>query len=333
MESNPILVVDDESSYLELVKGLLNDEGYKNVLTENNPLKVMPLLERTDVDLILLDVYMPEMNGLDLLEKIYAEYPSIPVVIVTAVNEVEIALKAVKLGAYEFITKPPNTDRLLLTIQRALSKRLLESERDSLRKAFVDEKPERRVFSDLITDSPLMYKVFELVEIFAPTSETVLITGETGTGKDLIAKKIHDLSPRRDYQFIPVNLASISTSLFESELFGHRKGTFTGANNDKMGYFESANKGTIFLDEIGELPLHLQGKLLRTIQYNEVYRIGDSKPVNLDIRIISASNKDLLPGVIQTTMTSASLGSDTHSIPLCPPTGCTTLMAGEARFS
>ncbi len=297
MESNPILVVDDESSYLELVKDLLNDEGYKNVLTENNPLKVMPLLERTDVDLILLDVYMPEMNGLDLLEKIYAEYPSIPVVIVTAVNEVEIALKAVKLGAYEFITKPPNTDRLLLTIQRALSKRLLESERDSLRKAFIDEKPERRVFSDLITDSPLMYKVFELTEIFAPTSETVLIAGETGTGKDLIAKKIHDLSPRRNHQFIPVNLASISTTLFESELFGHRKGTFTGADNDKMGYFESANKGTIFLDEIGELPMHLQGKLLRTIQYNEIYRIGDSKPVNLDIRIISATNKDLLEAV------------------------------------
>ncbi len=297
MESSPILVVDDENSYLELVKGLLNDEGYKNVLTENNPLKVMPLLDRTDVDLILLDVYMPEMNGLDLLEKIYAEYPSIPVVIVTAVNEVEIALKAVKLGAYEFITKPPDTDRLFLTIQRALSKRLLESERDSLRKAFIEEKAERIVFSDLITDSALMYKVFELVEIFAPTNETVLITGETGTGKDLIAKKIHDLSPRRDYQFIPVNLASISTSLFESELFGHRKGTFTGAHGDKMGYFESANKGTIFLDEIGELPMHLQGKLLRTIQYNEVYRIGDSKPVNLDIRIISASNKNLLEAV------------------------------------
>ena len=297
MESSPILVVDDESSYLELVKGILNDEGYKNVLTENNPLKVMPLLERTDVDLILLDIYMPEMNGLDLLEKIYAEYPSIPVIIVTAVNEVEIALKAVKLGAYEFITKPPDTDRLFLTIQRALSKRLLESERDSLRKAFIAEKSERIVFSDLITDSGLMYKVFELVEIFAPTNETVLITGETGTGKDLIAKKLHDLSPRRDYQFIPVNLASISTSLFESELFGHRKGTFTGAGDDKMGYFESANKGTIFLDEIGELPLHLQGKLLRTIQYNEVYRIGDSKPVNLDIRIVSASNKDLLEAV------------------------------------
>jgi len=238
VESSPILVVDDESSYLELVKVLLIDEGYKNVLTENNPLKVMPLLERTDVDLILLDVYMPEMNGLDLLEKIYAEYPSIPVIIVTAVNEVEIALKAVKLGAYEFITKPPDTDRLFLTIQRALSKRLLETERDSLRKAFIAEKSERIVFSDLITDSGLMYKVFELVEIFAPTNETVLITGETGTGKDLIAKKLHDLSPRRDFQFIPVNLASISTSLFESELFGHRKGTFTGAGDDKMGYFE-----------------------------------------------------------------------------------------------
>lgn len=297
MESSPILVVDDEKSYLELVKGLLNEVGYKNVLTEDNPLKVMPLLSRTDIDLILLDVYMPEMNGLELLEKIYAEYPSIPVIIVTAVNEVEIALKAVKLGAYEFITKPPDTDRLLLTIKRALSKRLLETERDSLRKAFVEEKQERRVFADLITDSPLMYKVFELVEIFAPTNETVLIAGETGTGKDLIAKKIHDLSPRRNQQFIPVNLASISTSLFESELFGHRKGTFTGASDDKMGYFETANKGTIFLDEIGELPLHLQGKLLRTIQYNEIYRIGDSKPVNLDIRIISATNKNLLEAV------------------------------------
>jgi DNA-binding NtrC family response regulator len=297
VESSPILIVDDEPSYLELLKGLLQQEGYTNVLTEQNPLNVLPLLQRTDIDLILLDVYMPQMNGLDLLEKVYSEYPSLPVIIVTAVNEVQIALKAIKLGAYEFITKPPDTDRLFLTIKRALSRKLLESERDSLRKTVTEYKPEQRIFSDIITDDHTVYKVFELVEIFAPTSETVLIAGETGTGKDMIARKIHDLSPRRNNPFVAVNLASISSSLFESELFGYKKGTFTGATEDKIGYFEAANGGTIFLDEISEIPMSLQGKLLRTIQYNEIYRIGDPKPINLDIRIISATNKDLLDAV------------------------------------
>ncbi len=297
MEKSPILIIDDEPSYLELMKGLLNQEGYVNVLTEQNPLNVLPFLERTDIDLILLDIFMPEMNGLELLEKIYAEYPSIPVIVITAVNEVQIALKAIKLGAYEFITKPPDTDRLLITIKGALTKRLLETERDSLRKTLTERKPSRNIFSDIIADSPSMNKVFELVEIFGPTNETVFISGETGTGKDLIAKKIHDLSPRRSKPFVAVNLASISPSLFESELFGYKKGTFTGAVEDKVGYFESANGGTIFLDEVGELPMTLQGKLLRTIQYNEIYRVGDAKPVTLDIRIISATNKDLLEAV------------------------------------
>ena len=297
MEKNPILIIDDESSYLQLMKEFLNQEGYVNVLTEQNPLQVLPLLERTDIDLILLDIFMPEMNGLELLEKIYAVYPGIPVIVITAVHEVQIALKAIKLGAYEFITKPPDTDRLLLTIRRALDTKLLESERDSLRRALLEQKPSRRIFSDIVTDSPLMHKVFELAEIFAPTNETIFIAGETGTGKDMIARKIHDLSPRRDKPFIAVNLASISPSLFESELFGYKKGTFTGALEDKIGYFEAANGGTIFLDEVGELPMALQGKLLRTIQYNEIYRIGDPKPVLLDIRIISATNKDLLEAV------------------------------------
>jgi len=297
MINNSILIVDDEISYLELMKGLLEQEGYNNVITEENPLKVISILEQKNIELILLDVYMPQKSGLELLEEIYAQFPKIPVVIITAVNEVEVALKAIKLGAYEFIIKPPDTDRLLLTIKRALGKRLLETERDSLRKALSDEKPEQRVFSDILTDSPPMFKVFELVEIFAPTNETVLISGETGTGKDLLARKIHDLSPRNNGPFIAVNLASISPSLFESELFGHKKGTFTGAGNDKMGYFEAAQNGTIFLDEIGELPLELQGKLLRTIQYNEIMRLGDPKPINLDIRIISATNRNLLDAV------------------------------------
>jgi DNA-binding NtrC family response regulator len=140
------------------------------------------------------------------LEKVYADYPSIPVIVITAVNEVQIALRAVKLGAYEFITKPPDTDRLFLTIRRALAKKLLETERDSLRKTFIESKTERRDFSEILTDSPVMHKVFELVEIFAPTNETVLIAGETGTGKDLIARKIHELSPRRKNPFVAVNL-------------------------------------------------------------------------------------------------------------------------------
>ena len=297
MYSNSILVVDDELSYLELVKGLLNQEGYENIITEDNPLDVMPMLEKQPVDLILLDIYMPQMNGLDLLEKVYAAHPKIPVIVITAVDERKVALKAIDLGAYEFITKPPDTDRLLLTIKRALGNRLLETERDTLRKVLSEEEPERKIFSDIITDSPLLFKVFELVEIFAPTDEIVLLTGETGTGKDLLAKKIHDLSPRKNGPFIAVNLASISSTLFESELFGHKKGTFTGAGDDKIGYFEAARGGTIFLDEIGELPLELQGKLLRTIQYNEIMRIGDPKPISLDMRVISATNRNLLDDV------------------------------------
>ena len=297
MEKNPILIVDDEPSYLELMKDFLMQEGYTNIITESNPLNVLPLLDRTDIDLILLDIFMPEMNGLELLEKIYAVYPSIPVIVITAVHEVKIALKAIKLGAYEFVTKPPDTDRLLITIRRALDTKLLESERDSLRRSLFEQKPSRRIFSDIITDSPIMHKVFEVAEIFAPTNETIFIEGETGTGKDMIARKIHDLSPRRAKPFVAVNLASISPSLFESELFGYKKGTFTGAIEDKVGYFETANGGTIFLDEVGELPIPLQGKLLRTIQYNEIYRIGEAKPVQLDIRIISATNKDLLEAV------------------------------------
>ena len=297
MDSNSILVVDDELSYLELVKGLLNQEGYENVITEDNPLNVIALLDSQQVDLIMLDVYMPQMNGLDLLEKIYAAHPKIPVIVITAVDERKVALKAIDLGAYEFITKPPDTDRLLLTIRRALGNKLLETERDTLRKGLTEEEPEKKIFSDIITDSPLLFKVFELVEIFAPTDEIILLTGETGTGKDLLAKKIHDLSPRRNGPFIAVNLASISSTLFESELFGHKKGTFTGAGDDKIGYFEAARGGTIFLDEIGELPLELQGKLLRTIQYNEIMRIGDPKPISLDMRVISATNRNLLDDV------------------------------------
>ncbi len=297
MIKRKILIVDDEPHYTILLKGLLQQEGYEDVDAETNPLMVEKLLAKYEYDLIILDVYMPKMDGLQLLEFICQNYPTIPVIMVTAIDNIEIALKAIKIGAYEYITKPPDTDRLFLTIKRALEQKLLEQERDSLRTLQFETRIKIKDYSDIITNSPLMFKVFELVEIFAPTNETVLIVGETGTGKDLIARKIHERSSKFNKPFVTVNLASISPTLFESELFGHEKGAFTGAAGEKKGYFEIANGGTIFLDEIGELPKELQGKLLRTIQYNEIYRIGSPKPINLDIRIIAATNKDLLTEV------------------------------------
>lgn len=294
MNNSSILIVDDEASYLNLLQNLLNDEGYNNIITETNPLKVLNILEKKNIDLIMLDIYMPQMNGMELLDKVNQKFPQIPVIMVTAVEDVKLALEAINLGAYEFITKPPDLDRLFLTIKRALEKKLLSLERDALRNFDkAAEKKWEKEFPEIITNSKEVFKVFELVKIFAPTNETILITGETGTGKDLIARKIHEFSERKDKPFVVVNVASISPSLFESELFGHEKGAFTGAAIQKKGYFESANSGTIFLDEIGELPMELQGKLLRTIQYNELYRIGSSKPIKLNSRIIAATNRDL----------------------------------------
>ena len=292
-----ILIIDDEPEYCSILTTLLQQEGYNNIQSVNNPLQVMDILDAEEKDVIILDVYMPEMNGLVLLEKIRETHPLIPIIMVTAVDDIEIALNAIKLGAYEYIIKPPDADRLFLTIKRALDKRLLELERQSLRNISTGIIPRNKFFNDIITQSPAMHKVFELVQIFAPTNETILVIGETGTGKDLIAKKIHEFSPRADKPFVVVNLASISSSLFESELFGHEKGSFTGATTEKIGYFEAANGGTIFLDEIGELPKELQGKLLRTIQYGEIYRIGNPKPIKLDLRIVAATNRNLTEAV------------------------------------
>lgn len=297
MKNASILIVDDEKNYLELMKSLLQEEGYEYITTESDPLKVESILKNEQVDIILLDVYMPGMNGLELLENLIPLYPQIPFIMITGVDDLQIALKAIKLGAYEFITKPPEIDRLSLTIKRALEQKLLERERDTLRKGVDVTEAANEKFKEIITESPAILKVFELIEIFAPTNETVLITGETGTGKDLIARKIHQLSPRKTKPLVTVNLASISPSLFESELFGHEKGSFTGATSERIGYFEAANGGTIFLDEIGEMPRELQGKLLRAIQYSEIYRIGSTKPLKLDIRIITATNKELLEAV------------------------------------
>jgi DNA-binding NtrC family response regulator len=296
VQNASILIVDDEKDYLVLLKKLLVEEGFIHVITEHNPLKVEKILQENEVSLILSDIYMPQLSGLELLERVKNEHPDIPVIMITAVSDIDLAVRATKLGAYEFITKPPETDRLFLTIRRALEQRLLELERNSLRTDNFDISRYSE-FRDIITESALMYKTFELVKIFAPTDEIILLMGETGTGKDLYAKKIHQLSLRKDKNFVAVNLAAISSNLFESELFGHEKGAFTGAALERIGFFEAADGGTIFLDEIGELPEELQGKLLRTIQYGEIYKIGSTKPLKLNIRIIAATNKNLADAV------------------------------------
>jgi DNA-binding NtrC family response regulator len=296
MKNSQILIVDDEPAFLRSIRRLFWERGYENITIEQNSDLVLGLLKERKFDLVLMDISMPGIDGIELLENITISYPEIPAIMVTAIDKIETALKAIKLGAYDYLTKPPDTERLFITVERALEQRLLKLERDSLRKPETVLQPDSK-FSDIITNSQLMFKVFELVKIFAPTNETILIDGETGTGKDLIAKKIHELSPRCKNPFVSVNLAAISSSLFESELFGYEKGSFTGAVSDKKGFFEAANTGTLFLDEIGELNKELQGKLLRAIQYSEIYRIGSRKPIKLDLRIIAATNKELYKSV------------------------------------
>jgi DNA-binding NtrC family response regulator len=294
MKNSAVLLIDDEISFLRSLRRLLWDEGYTNVEIEADPAATLSILKKKDFDCILLDISMPQMSGLVLLEQITQHYPDIPVIMLTANDTVDSALTAIKLGAYEYIVKPPDLERLFLTIKRGIEKRLIQKERDSLRNLSHLDKTIYNEFSDIITQSPLMYKVFDLVKIFAPTNETILIMGETGTGKDLIARKIHDLSPKKNKPFIAINVASLSSTLFESELFGHDKGAFTGASSDKAGFFEAANEGTLFLDEIGELPKELQGKLLRVLQYNEIYKVGNPNPIKLNTRIIAATNRNLL---------------------------------------
>lgn len=296
MKNASILIVDDEEEILFALKQLLEGEGYTNVSTESRSLNVPNLIIQHEYDIILLDISMPEIDGLALLEIILQTDPNIPVIIVTAVDLYKFAFNAIKLGAYDYFVKPIDVDKLLVTIKRALERRVLLLERDPLR-AIAEDAKKISKYDDIIAEASAMKKVFELIEIFAPTVETILIVGETGTGKDLVARKIHQLSPRKEKPFVEVNLASITPSLFESELFGYMKGAFTGAAADRIGFFEQANNGTIFLDEIGELPKELQGKLLRAIQYGEIYRVGASKPVKLDIRIIAATNRDLYDAV------------------------------------
>lgn len=288
MKNKKVLVVDDDESLRRVIEYNISEEGYQ-VFSATNGKEAMDIFREEDVDLVITDLQMPEMGGIDLIRQIRAVSPSAMVIVVTAFGTVDTAVESMKLGAFEYITKPFNRDELKMVAKKALEVGDLVVENRYL-KEMVQEKYS---FENMVGASPKMEEVYRLSSQVAKSDATVLILGESGTGKELLAKGIHFNSLRKEQAFVTINCGSLPENLIESELFGHKKGAFTGAVSDKKGKFEFADGGTIFLDEIGELPLHLQVKLLRVLQDGMVDKIGESVPVKVDVRVLAATNRDL----------------------------------------
>ncbi len=283
-----ILVIDDEKNIREGLSMALEDEGYE-VITAEDGKKGLEKALYESVDLIITDLRMPLVSGEEILKKVVTEQPSIPVIVLTGHGTVELAVEAMRIGAYDFLTKPLDLDRLFRLVKRALENRALVLEKKEL-----EEKLEKNeAIGNIIGNSSAIRKVFDEIKKVAPTKATVLITGESGVGKELVANAIHNFSQRRNKPFIKVHCAALAESLLESELFGHEKGAFTGAIERKRGRFELSNKGSIFLDEIGEINQNIQVKLLRVLQEKQIERVGSSEPIDIDTRVIAATNKDL----------------------------------------
>ncbi len=283
-----ILVVEDKESMAEMLRETLESAGY-TVISAVDGLEGIRHIKESRVDLVLTDLKLPKKEGMDILNASKEENQVRPVIIMTAFGSVETAVAAMKEGAFDFITKPFDTDHLLMLIQRALETLRLLTENILLKEEFASKFGLPRIIgrSDRIID------VAQVVQKVAPTKTTVLLIGESGTGKELFARALHNLSNRKQYPFVPINCAAIPKDLLESELFGHEKGAFTGAEMKKLGKFELADKGTIFLDEIGDMDMTLQSKVLRAIEEGEIERIGAVKAIKVDVRIVAASNKDL----------------------------------------
>ena len=284
-----ILIIEDDQTLADYISLILKEHGFEVTATYSGA-QGLELLRKEKFHLVLTDLVMPcGISGLDVLKEISASKIDVPVIVVTAFASVDTAVEAMKLGAFDYVTKPFNVDELIITINRAIEVSKLKRENAKLR----EELRKKYSFKGLIGISPKMLKLYELIEKISDTDCTVLITGESGTGKELIARTIHFNSPRAQKPFIPVNCAAIPASLLESELFGHEKGAFTGAFSTRIGRFELANHGTLFLDEIGDLDPSLQAKLLRAIQEKEFERVGGVKTIKVDVRIIAATNRDL----------------------------------------
>jgi two-component system, NtrC family, response regulator AtoC len=282
-----ILVVDDDPGIREAFRLVLEEE-YELVEAEDGP-QAIERVQGSPVDLVLLDVRLPGMDGIEVLERIKAIDEHVEVVLVTAVQTVRAAVAAMKLGALDYLTKPFDEDEILPLIRRALERRALDREVVYLR----SELQRERDFDQLVGQHPLMQQLYQLIGAVARNPLTVLIAGESGTGKELVARAIHRHGPRRDEPFVPVNVPAISEALIESELFGHEKGAFTGAVARKLGKFELAHRGTVFLDEIATLRVDLQAKILRVLQEREIERVGGTRRIPVDVRVIAATNADL----------------------------------------
>jgi DNA-binding NtrC family response regulator len=293
-KKTPILVIDDDTGLLTSIHAVLLSAGFPEPALLSDGRSALPLIESHGFHLVLLDLMMPEIDGMDLLRAVKSRFPQVECVVFTAVDDVETAIEAIRHGAYDYLVKGQNNEKLILTISHALERYNLRQERNLLARhqSFADLRhPE--AFEALMTRDNAMATVFRQVESVAPTDYSVIIAGESGTGKEMLAKVIHHLSNRSEAPFVPVNMAAFSGSLFEHEFFGHTRGAYTNAVDDKKGFLEEAQGGSLFLDEITELDLTLQGKLLRVIEEKELYRLGSTRLRRVDVRFIAASNRDI----------------------------------------
>ena len=286
-----ILIVDDEKNIRSGLAIAFEDEGYDTLEAEDGQ-KAWTLVNKRSVDLVITDLRMPVMSGYDLLKKINAAYPTLPVIVLTGHGSIEDAVQAMRDGAVDFFTKPVDLDHLVLTVGKALSNRLV-SEQNRQLKAEIETLKKRQGYQKIIGKSAPVVRMMQIIEQVAASKASVLVTGESGTGKELVADALHKLSPRSSGPLVKVNCASLSPTLLESELFGHEKGAFTGAVSQKKGRFELADGGTIFLDEIGELPLAMQSKLLTFLEDRRFKRVGGLRDIEVNVRIIAATNRDL----------------------------------------
>jgi two-component system response regulator HydG len=286
---NTILVVDDDPAHRTMLRTLLTGWGYSVLEADDGSTAIEKVHERA-FDLILMDIRMIKVSGLQALAEIRSLNPAIPVIIMTAYSSVESAVEAMKGGAYDYLTKPLDFDELRIVMERAMEHRMLKEENRLLRESLGSHFDRRKV----IGRSPAMERLLETVAQVAPTEATALISGESGTGKEMIAGAIHFNSPRKDGPFVKINCAAITETLLESELFGHEKGAFTGAHRQREGRFRQAHGGSLFLDEISEMSLAMQVKLLRVLQEREITRVGGEEVIKVDVRVIAATNKDLL---------------------------------------
>ena len=289
-----ILAIDDDQAVLNYLNIMLLQTGVYQVSTLVNSSKAFQELKNNNYDLLLLDMDMPDISGLEILKHIKEKNIDIETIVLTGVEDVELAVSAMKLGAFDYLTKPVDNDQLLKIIASVLENRKNRRETTAETPFSIEHLKFKDAFKDIITQNEDMIKMFQMVEKIAQSDNSILIWGESGSGKELIAKAIHHISKRRDENFVAVNAGTFANELFSSEFFGHTKGAFTGAIASKKGFLEEADRGTLFLDEIGELALPIQVKLLRVLQEGEFFRLGSTKHQKVDVRIIAATNKDLL---------------------------------------